>query len=56
MMGYVSQLCLLACLGGNSFRRTRKEKKNVKQKINELHMVPVKNNKQAEDEGLSLRM
>lgn len=42
MMGCVSQLCLLACLGGNSFRRTRKEKKNVKQKSMNCIWCPLK--------------
>ena len=42
MMGCVSQLCLLACLGGNSFRRTRKEKKNVEQKSMNCIWCPLK--------------
>lgn len=42
MMGCVSQLCLLACLGGSSFWRTGKEKKNVGQKSMNCIWCPLK--------------
>ena len=41
-MGCVPQLCLLACHGGNSLRRARKEKKNVKQKSMDCIWCPLK--------------
>lgn len=41
-MGCVPQLCLFACHGGNSLRRSRKEKKNVTQKSMDCIWCPLK--------------